>query len=85
MPAVNVYEFRNETLKEACVLKSPLPLEELRRALEGGKESRLAHWRWGEHNILASDVELSLPASAAEEFIAEYQRTITPQPGWRCV
>lgn len=85
MSAVNVFEFRNDTLKESCLVKSRLELEGLRAALERGLERRLAHWDWYGHDIYASDVELALPESAADEFIEEYRRMLGPVPGWRAI
>ena len=85
MATYNVYEFRNETLKESCVLKSQLSLEELRWQFQAGKEPRVAHWDWSAHAIRALDVELALQDSAADEFLHEYAKTMTPLAGWRAV
>lgn len=80
---VTVFEIVNDTLREAFVGTTSLPIHELIRQHEAALPKKIAHWD-RRHKIQYRSLEFSLSPETARAFIAGYAKSMERMT-WRLI
>ncbi len=79
---LNVYEARNNTLREILVGVTDLPVTDLAQTHQQRRISQILHWDFCSHQIQYVEVEASLPERDAKTFMKAYASNM-PLRGWK--